>query len=398
MNILFLHRNFPAQFKFIATEFAKNPNNNVVFVTNNDKTPVPKTIKKYTYKLKREIPKNCHRYLRFYEESVIHGQAAAETVLRLKQQGFKPDIIYGHAWGPTLFMKEIFPDIPLICYFEWYYNPVGTDVDFDGHILIEDEKAKLKSKNAYLLLDLVSCDAGICPTQWQKSQFPKEFQHKIKLLHDGVDTNLCKPDDETEFIIKDKVFTKNDEVITYATRGMEEYRGFPQFMKAVEKLQKSRQNLQVIIAGEDRVCYGKRLNKDTFKQKMLRELDLDLDRIHFVGNLPYLEYIKLLQISSAHIYLTYPFVLSWSLLESMAIGCNIIASDTEPVKEVITDNFNGLLVEFFNVEELAEKISYVLENKEALEHLRENARKIVLDKYDVKKLLPKHIEFISSVT
>jgi glycosyltransferase involved in cell wall biosynthesis len=399
MNILFLHRNFPGQFKSIIMELSKDPNNNIVFVTNNKKTPAPKTIKKYVYNLKREVLENCHRYLRFCEEAVIHGQSAAETVIHLRNTGFKPDVIYGHTWGPTLFMKEIFPDVPLICYFEWYYNPVGTDVDFDGHTLNEDEKSKLKSKNTYLLLDLVSCDAGICPTAWQKSQFPEEFQHKIKLLHDGVDTNLCKPNNNAEFIIKEKnlKFTPKDEVITYATRGMEEYRGFPEFMKAVEKLQKSRPNLQVVIAGEDRVCYGKKLNNDTFKQKMLRELDLDLKRIHFAGNLPYLEYIKLLQITSAHVYLTYPFVLSWSLLEAMATGCNIAASNTAPVKEVIQDNFNGLLVDFYDVEQLTQKIEYILDNKKEVEYLGVNARTSILEKYDVKKLLPQHVEFIRSV-
>lgn len=326
MNILFLHRNFPAQFRHIATTLAQDPKNNVFFITNNDKLSLP-NIKKIIYKTKREVPKNCHNYIKFYEDSIIHAQATAEAAITLRNKGVIPDVIYGHTWGQTMFMKDIFPDVPLLCYFEWFYNSSGGDVGFDGKYLNEDTKAKLRCKNSHLLIDLYSCDAGICPTNFQKSQFPIEFASKIKVLHDGVDTDFCKPDNNAKFIIKDKNLTlsKNDEVITYATRGMEEYRGFPEFMQAAELLLKKRPNLQVIIAGEDRVCYGPKLHNTTFKQKMLDKLDLDLDRVHFVGGLPFNEYVKLLQISSAHVYLTYPFVLSWSMLEALSTGCIVVA-------------------------------------------------------------------------
>lgn len=399
MNILFLHRNFPAQFRHIAAELAKNPSNKVVFITNNDKLQL-KGINKVVYKLKREVPKNCHRYLKFYEESIIHAQATAEAALALKEKGFKPDIIYGHTWGQTIFMKDVFPDVPLLCYFEWFYNPEGADVGFDGKKLNIDELAKLRCKNSHLLVDLYTCDAGICPTNWQKSQFPKKFHDDIKVLHDGVDTDFCVPNKKAKFLIKDKnlKLTAKDEVITYATRGMEAYRGFPEFMRAAAILLKKRPNLQVVIGGEDRVCYGPQIMNTTYKEMMLKELpDLDMNRVHFVGGLPFNEYVNLLQISSAHIYLTYPFVLSWSLLDAMSCGCCIVASETKPVLEVMQDNHNGLLIDFYNVDALVEKVEYALENKDKMQEIRHNARKTIVDNYALKDLLPKHIEYVKQL-
>lgn len=396
MNILFLHRNFPAQFRHISAALASNPANTVVFITNNDKLQLP-NIKKVYYKPKREVPQNAHRYLKFYEESIIHAQATAEAALSLKQQGFKPDVIYGHTWGQTMFMKDVFPDVPLLCYFEWFYNAEGGDMGFDGKVLNIDELAKLRCKNSHLLVDLYTCDAGICPTNFQKRQFPMEFNDKIKVIHDGVDTDFCRPNPDAKFLVKDKnvELTAKDEVITYATRGMEAYRGFPEFMRAAGKLLKNRPNLQIVVGGEDRVCYGPQIFGTTYKEMMLKELpDLDLNRVHFVGGLPFNEYISLLQISSAHVYLTYPFVLSWSALDAMACGCCIVASDTQPVTEFMKDNHNALLFDFFNVDEQVAKIEYALDNRDKMQKLRHNARKTIVDNYALKDLLPQHIEYI----
>ena len=399
MKFLFLHRNFPAQFKHLALALAKDKNNEVVFVTNNTETKTFGGIKKYSYKLKRKVPNNCHRYLRFYEESIIHGQSAAELLISLQQQGFKPDVIFGHSWGSSLFVKEIFPDVPYIAHIEWYYNPVNSDVDFGGKVLDVDERASLKTKNSHILQDLVSCDWGVSPTKWQKSQVPEIFRDKIKVIHEGIDTDFCKPDENVEFKVPntDIVLTRKDEVVTYATRGMEEYRGFPEFMKAASELLKQRPNLHILVGGEDRVCYGKHLKDDTFKKKMLRELEFDESRLHFVGPLPYNEYVKLLQVSSAHVYLTYPFVLSWSFLEAMAAGCLIVASDTAPVTEVMQDKYNGMLVDFYDIDGIVAKVNELIDHKEKYQLLRENARDVVVKNYDLKMLLPKQIEFLKSV-
>lgn len=396
MNILFLHRNFPAQFKYLALELAKDKSNNVVFVTNNSTTKSFGGIKKFVYNLKRKVPADCHRYLRFYEESIIHGQAAAGVLLQLQQGGFTPDVIVGHSWGSSLFVKEVFPDVPYVAYIEWYYNPTNSDVDFSNGALDVDAKASLKMKNSHILEDLVSCNYGLSPTKWQKSQIPQEFQNKIKVIHEGIDTDFCKPNRNVEFKIPgtETILNKNDEVLTYATRGMEEYRGFPEFMKSASILMKQRPNLKVVIGGEDRVCYGRHLKNDSFKTKMLRELEFDESRLFFTGPLPYNEYVKLLQVSSVHVYLTYPFVLSWSFLEAMSAGCAIVASDTAPVKEVMEDKFSGLLVNFFDIDMIVEKVNDILNNREKYTFLGVNARNKIVDNYDLKKLLPEQVEFI----
>ena len=369
-----------------------------MFVTNNNTVPTCDGVTKVVYKLKRKVPDNCHRYTRFFEEAINHGQAAAEALFRLRELKFYPDIIIGHSWGNSLFVKEVFPDVPYIAYIEWYYNYVNSDVDFGKDRVDVDVKASIRCRNAHLLMDLVNSDCVWCPTQWQKAQIPREFWGKITVLHDGIDTSFCSPDPDAEFAIPQKklVLNSKDEILTYVTRGMEEYRGFPQFMEAVSVLQKQRPNLQVVVGGEDRVCYGKRLRGDTFKKKMLREFEYDMNRLHFTGLLPYSEYVRLLQVSAVHVYLTYPFVLSWSFLESMSAGCCIIASDTPPVKEFMRDGYNGILTDFFDVHALVEKINDVLDYREKYMQIRKNAREAIVKDYELRDMISKQIKLINS--
>lgn len=403
MNILFLHRSFPAQFKYIAAELAKDPLNKVVFITNSETYEI-EGIEKIIYKPEELGAKDPSSYLNGFESAIAHGEAAAKEAILLQKKGFKPDIIYGHSgWGPTMFMKDVFPDVPLICYFEWFCNADGADTGFDGTEIDEYQRAGLRCANSQVLVDLYSCDAGISPTNWQKSQFPKEFQDKIKVIYDGIDTDFYKPDNDAKFFIEDKniELSAKDEVITYGTRGMEPYRGFPQFMEAIEKVLKNRPNAHVVIAGEDVVCYRGRLEQGTYKELMLKKLNLDMDRVHFVGGLPYVEYVKLLQISTAHVYLTVPYVLSWSIMDAMSTGCCVVASNTKPVLEVAKDNYNSLLVDFYNIDKLAEKIEYALNsqtnNKDKMQEIRKNARKTIVDNYALKNLLPRHIDYIKSL-
>lgn len=398
MKFLFSHRNFPAQFRHVLIELSKDSNNEIVFITGTENDTQIRGVKKLLYKTKREVPKDCHRYLRLYEDAIIHGQAAAEVAIALKKSGFVPDIIYAHPWGNSTFFKDIFPKSYLINFCEWYYNSQNSDVDFIDKQVPYDRLAMTRCRNAQIALDMLACDKGISPTYWQKSQFPKDLQHKIEVLHDGIDTDYFVPNPDAVLKIPNSniELSTKDEVITYATRGMEPYRGFPQFMEMTEKLLKKRPRVHVVIGGEDRVCYGAKLAKGTYKEIMLNKLNLDMSRVHFTGSLPYIEYKKLLQISSAHVYLTYPFVLSWSILEAMSCGCCIIGSQTAPVEEVIKDNENGLLVDFFDIEALVSKIEYTLDNQDKVSILRENARKTIVDNYDLKKMLPKHIEIIKN--
>lgn len=391
MKILFLHRNFPAQFRHIAMHLARDKNNQVLYMTNRKDTPDLPGIKKILYGLHRTPKPETHHYLRFAEESVLHGQGALRTALQLRQQGFVPDVIVGHSWGPISFLKEVYPEVPLIAHVEWFYNSKNSDVDFVSEQDI-DTRAKMRFKNSHLLVDLYTCDRVITPTKWQLRQIPPEFHAKSTVIHEGVDTDYFKPDEKAEF----QGFTRKDEVITYATRGMEPYRGFPQFMEAASEILKQRPNAHIFIAGDDRVCYGAKLpDNKTFKQLMLEKHQYDMDRLHFTGSLPYGEYLKLLQISSAHVYLTYPFVLSWSMLEAMACKCLVLASSTQPVLEVIKDGENGILFDFFNPGQIVEKLNHVLDNKGSYTQITLNARQTIVENYDLKQMLNRQLGLIT---
>jgi glycosyltransferase involved in cell wall biosynthesis len=333
------------------------------------------------------------------ENAVLEGQAVYRLGKKLKQEGFIPDVIYGHSgWGPTLFMKDVFPKTKLFCYFEWFYNAHGSDADFDSNDPIDaDDEARIRIKNAPILIDLYSCDRGMSPTYWQRQQFPKEFHNKINVLHDGIDTRYFQPQPGRKLILpRIKLdLSEVEEIVTYVARGMEPYRGFPQLIETIAILQQRRPNCHFVIVGQNRVAYGKSLpDGKTYKDAMLEKFPLDLSRVHFTGLLPYGEYLQVLQASSAHIYLTRPFVLSWSMLEALSTGCLVVASDTSPVTEVIEDGVNGLLVDFFSPLKIAEQVEEVLDSPEKMAKIRQQARETILERYDLAKLLPQHLEWM----
>lgn len=398
MNILFMHRDYPAQFKYLVLALANDPNNNIMFITE-DKTLEINNVKKFVY---TPLQKTCesHPYLNFSDEILCHARGAMKVLQDIKKTGVKLDIIYGFGfWGLNMFAKDVFPDVPVLSYCEWFYNSVGADVGFDGQVYTDDVRAQIRFKNATMLVGLCSCDAAITPTQWQKEQFPKEFHDKIRVIHDGIDTNTCAPNPNAKFLIKDKNLELgiSDEVITYGTRGMEPYRGFPQFMEAAEKLLKKRPKAHIVIAGADNSYYGPKPQKGTYKEHMLSKLKMDLSRVHFVGGLSFSDYINLLQISSVHVYATFPYILSWSILNALATGCCVVASSTPPVLEVIKDNYNGLLYDFYNIDQLVEKVEYALVNQDKMQVIRANARQSILDNYEIMKMLVAQMTYIQSL-
>lgn len=399
MNILFVHRGFPAQFKYLATLLSLEPHNKVLFITADNQAEI-EGIHKLTYQVQENFVKSTNPYIVNIENAVMHGQAAAGIALELKKHGFKPDIIYGFSgWGSSLFIKDVYPDVPFLAYLEWFHDLKHEDCDLDGTLLDEEKRGNFRCNNSHVLMTLDACDAGISPTQWQKECFPEEFHNKIEVIHDGIDTKFFQPDDDVKFFIKDPniELTCKDEVITYGTRGMEPCRGFLEFMGAIKKVLSKRKNAHVVIAGDDIVCYSTKHADETYKEIMMKELDENLERVHFTGKLPPNEYLKLLQISSIHTYLTKPFVLSWSMLEAMSAGCLLVASDVAPVKEIVEDNVNGFLVDHLDINALADKIEYVLENQDKLKNIRENARQKIVEKYDMVKVLPKQIELIENL-
>jgi len=403
MRVLFLHNNFPAQYRYIASAFAAEPSNVVVYGTMNAEGSLP-NVRKALYKPSRQPHQSTHHYIRNYEEAVLNGQAVYRLGLDLKRQGFEPDIVCGHSgWGPTLFVKDLWPRARLLPYFEWFYRGRGSDADFlEPNSLSEDDLCRIRARNAPILVDLAQADAGVCPTEFQRAQFPEIFKPKLVRLFDGIDTNFFAPEkgarlklDELGIDIGD-----DDEVVTYATRGMEPYRGFPQFMRAAALLMERRPKLRVIVTGTDRVAYGRQLPPgETWKQRMLAELGARLDaaRLHFTGSLPYGQYRQVLRVSAAHVYLTVPFVLSWSLMESLSCGCLVVASDTAPAREVIEDGVTGLLADFFSPEAIAARVEEALDDPARMAAIRANARELILQRYALSKLLPMQMKLIRDV-
>jgi len=400
MKIIFMHQNIPGQYKHLARVYGADPKNEVYFVTKPKAVEIP-GVKKITYNLHREQNKEIHHYLAPIEGAVLYGQAVARTLVTLKNTGFKPDIICAHpGWGEALFVKDVFPDTALLSYFEFYYRSSGSDVGFDPEYQVTlNDLCRIRTKNTNNLLSLEACDAGISPTRWQRKQFPAEFLYKIAQIHDGVDTDAAKPNPKVKLRLSNgRMLGHEDEVVTYVARNLEPYRGFPSFMRAIPEICRRRPNAHIIIVGADGVSYGRKLPKgETYRKKMLNEVKVDPERVHFAGYVPYDKFLKILQVSSAHIYLTYPFVLSWSMLEAMSSGCLVIGSDTQPVTEVITDGKNGLLVDFYSPQQIAERIDEVLNHKDRMARIRKAARETILERYDLNKCLKKQMKLIRSL-
>lgn len=398
MRFLFLHPNFPSQFRHLAVKLGEDPRNQVVFATTATDGDLP-GVQKAIYKLAREPKAETHHYLRGLELAVLHGQAAIRLAGNLRKQAFVPDVIYAHSgWGSSLFMKDVFPKSAFLCQFEWFYHARGSDADFDpAEKLSLDDIARIRMKNAAILTDLYSCDGGTSPMHWQKKQFPPEFHSKIDVIHEGIDTDYFVPSPDKLVLPRINLdLSKVEELITFVGRGMEPYRGFPQFMEAMDIVLRNRPKAHVVIVGEDRVCYGRKLPRgQSFKKLMLEKFPLDASRVHFTGVLPYGEYRQVLQASDVHVYLTRPFVLSWSMMEAMAAGCLVVASNTAPVMEVIEDGFNGLLADFFSPKEIAARIDEALDKRTKMAPLRKKARDTIVHRYSLRELLPKRIEWVT---
>ena len=400
MRVLFLHQNFPGQFPHIAKHLMADPNNEVIAICQKQARRLA-GIKCIIYKPARSVTKGIHHYLSGAEAAILNGQATMLIMLDLKRRGFVPDVIIGHAgWGETLYCKDVFPTSKLINYFEFFYHATGADTDFDPEYPnTADDVLRIRTKNIINLLSLDNCDAGISPTAWQKSLYPAEYQHKLSVIHEGINTELVKPNPDVTLTLADgRVLTTKTQVITYSVRNLEPYRGFHIFMRAAQEICKRNKDCHIVIVGGDGVSYGRALKDGkTYKQQMLEEVSIDANRVHFMGKLPYAEYLKVLQISSAHVYLTVPFVLSWSMLEAMAAGCLVIGSDTAPVREVITHEKNGLLVDFFSLTAIADATDRALIHAHELKTLRTAARNHVIEHYPVSRSIKQYEVLLSTL-
>lgn len=403
MNVLLIHQNFPGQYKHLARVLAADSQNSVIGMGDESghKPEIP-GLKLLRYSSPKPTSKETHHYIAGFEGQVRRGQEIVRQAIKLRKNGFVPDIVCAHSgWGESMYIKDVFPDSKLLAYFEFYYHYEGTDVGFDPEYPPSlDDKFRLRTRNACPLLSLESCDAGISPTKWQKSVYPREFRSKIQVCHEGVDTELLKPNPDIKISLNNGVtLTKDDEVITFVARNLEPCRGFHTFMRSLPGILKSRPKAQVLIVGGDGVSYGKKLVKgETYKDWYLKEVDIDENRVHFLGQIPYKWFMGVVQISSVHVYLTYPFVLSWSMLEAMSCGALVVGSATPPVEEVINDGQNGLLVDFFKPDEIVAKVNEVLDHPDRMEKIRKAARQTIVRRYDLKtKALPRQFSIISKL-
>ena len=401
MRILFVHMNFPAQFRNLAGFLGRDSQNEVVFAAMNENPgwDIPGVRKAVFVRDATIFPEGHAINAKFWEAS-CRASGALRLAVELRRQGFVPDIICGHSgWGPTMYLRDVFPEAAFVGYFEWFYDTASADMRFSGKPLSLGARMEVRSNNIPILMDLAGCTHGICPTRWQLEQFPLEFRSKISVIHDGVDTEYFSPDPAARLALPGLDLSGATEIVTYATRGMEPYRGFPQFLEAAVEVVKQRPGCHVVIGGNDSSHYGPPPEPGkTWKEVLVERLQPDPERIHFVGSLPYGHYRTLLRASTVHVYLTRPFVLSWSFLEALSCGCLVVASDTEPVREVASDGHNALLTDMRSPGAIAGRIMEALQNRSDLDGIRKQARQSVLDRYDVRKVLPLQLDVLRRVT
>ncbi len=400
MRILFIHQNFPGQFRHLAEHLSKDSNHQIIAICQ-PHAPKLAGVQVIQYQPSRAPSQHTHHYIRSTELHILNGQAVAKLLFNLKESGFYPDIVVAHTgWGEALYVKDVFPKTKLIGFFEFYYQASGADADFDPEFPNTlDDILRIRTKNITHQLSLEAVDAGICPTEWQKSTHPKEYQHKLHLIHEGINTEVATPKtDAIYYLPNGQTLSRNDEVITYVARNLEPYRGFHIMMRAIELICQRRLKTQFLIIGGDEVSYGRKLEKDdTWRKRMLKEISIDESRVHFLGRVPYQNYLQALQISSTHIYLTVPFVLSWSMLEAMAVGCPVIGSNTAPVREIIEHGKNGQLVDFFSMTEIADAVDKLITDFDNTEKMRLAARQTILDHYTTSKGIRQYIDLFHSI-
>jgi glycosyltransferase involved in cell wall biosynthesis len=397
---LFVHQNFPGQFPHIARALAEQGDDVVAIGESRRleqrRLPHPK-VRLIGYPSPKGAGRHTHHYLRGLEAHVRRGQDVLRVCQQLITNGFQPDIVVAHpGWGEALFLRDVFPRARIIHYLEFFYRAEGADVGFDPEFPVTlDDHCRVRIKNATQLMSFDSADKGISPTAWQKSRYPADWQPRIASCHEGIDTRRVCPDPTATVKLPIKVgagwaakreLTPADEVVTYVARNLEPYRGFHTFMKAVPGILEGRPNAHILIVGGDDVSYGRPPEGGgTYRERYSKGwgTDVDQSRVHFLGKLAYVDYLRVLQVSSLHVYLTYPFVLSWSMLEAMSAGCLVLGSSTPPVMEVIEDGKNGFLTDFFDAPQLAKRVTKILSTRGDLNGIRHAARETIRAAYDL---------------
>jgi glycosyltransferase involved in cell wall biosynthesis len=397
VKLLFVHQAYPAQYRYLARALAASPKNEVVALA--DRARVDRYgsdiggVRVVGYQPPQLDPGRLGETETMRSAFLQRGRAAEAAATDLERAGFRPDVIFAHAsFGDAAFLKDVFPRARSIVYCEYFFRAQGGDIGFDPEFPgYGDVHARIRVANAPAIAALDAAERGLSPMNWQREQFPERYRGRIAVIHEGIDTGNLAPEEQPA----------RDELITYVSRSLEPHRGFHVFMRAIPALQKLRPRARIVIVGGDEVSYSQALpGGETYRGRLLKEIDgkADLSRVRFAGRVPFDQYIALLRQSSAHVYLTYPFVLSWSLLEAMSLGCLVVGSRTPPVEEVIRHGENGLLADFFSPEAIAETVADAVARGAELRPLRAAARRTAVEGYDFTTVcLPRHLELIREV-
>ena len=406
MNIMFVHQNMPGQYREFVQWLVGRGVHKIVFLTQRQNPPRIDGVNTVVYKPHYVAKEDAYGLSRTWEDAAGSGFGAAMAAKQIRDNGFVPDIIIGHVgWGELTFMKEVFPDVPVIGFFEYYYSAHGGPVGFDPESPVSEHSPYiLASKNAVPLTNIEVVDLGHCPTYWQRDRFPKSFHDKCYVCHDGIRTDALQPNPDVQLALGrlDRPLTREtDDVVTYMARNLETTRGFHQFMRALPGIQAGHPDARILVIGGNDTSYGgKSKHPGGLRGQMEAEVGdrVDWSRVHFLGQVPFEDYQKIIQISKCHLYLSMPFVLSWSCLESMSMGATIVASDVAPVREAITHNETGLIVDFFDPDAIAAQVVDVLKNPDAYAHIGPAARAHVVRTYDFHTVcLPEHIRQINAL-
>ena len=408
MRILFVHSNYPAQFRHLSEHYAASGKHEVVFLSQGKEWTAPSdgSIKLQRYQLGRD-PQGalCHPYLKRFESAVLTGQACLREAMKLRLGGFTPDLIVGHSgFGSTLYLKEVWPKAKFLGYFEWFYRTHGSDVGFgEKDPVSPDTACRVHTYNAPIVMDLGLSDRALCPTRWQAQQFPEFLQERLDVIFDGINTELFRPlspeERSTGLTLGELHIPSDVPLVTYTTRGFEPYRGWPQVAEGLSMLMKRNAQVKVLLVGSDEVAYGAaRGDGRSWRQWALDSFEFDPSRLHWLPPLQYDNYRKVLQHSWVHVYWTIPFILSWGLMESLSSGCAVVASDTPPVQEVISPGKQGLMVDFFDPEGLAARVDELLADPKRRQSLGKKARQTILERgYDLKSCLKQQLQLVDQL-
>ncbi len=400
MRILFAHTNHPAQFGAFGAWLAAQ-GWDVVFATARSDARPAAGARLFRFKAADAGAPETHRHARPLDRALRTAESFAAAAVGVRDRGFTPDVVVAHSgWGAGTYAKAVWPSTRFVPYIEWWYSHPRVDMLPGDPPPTCDaaSRAQAVSRNAPMLLDLVQADLALCPTSFQAAQLPDFLRARLHVAHDGVDCATLRPDPQARARLAELGAPPDAEIVTYAARGLEPHRGFPEFMRALAHLQKSRPRLFALIVGEDRAAYGAPpVEGGTWKARMLGELDLDHSRLRFTGHVPAAQHRTLLQGTDLHVYLTVPFVLSWSFIEAISIGAPLLASDAAPVHEALGDSDGALLVDHADVEALAAAMARCLDAPAEARARGGRARLRALATYDRARLWPHRADLLASL-